>query len=374
MTKRILIFTSMFLFAAGLFAQGQEDELRNKQSLKKTASGIPEGWTTGGNFGLNLDQLLVVQPRSGAGDNKLSFGGLGQLFGVYKNGRFVWDNNFKLQEGLQRIGKSQRGKPFEKTLDMLEFYTKPGYALTADEKWYAAINAGLQSQLLRTYPGNVLKDEFQSGVDSLGSPVYSKYDPISQFFSPAQLVFEPGIEFKPNEKFSALLSPAAIRYLIVANDVIADDFLVDANGAFLGSRHGNPMTATTDSNGAITVNSYENGDFQLGAALRALYKDKFLDGRVSFSTGAYAFYNYLGGKNGVKNLPIFEWTTSTGFEIWKGIGVAINTGLYYDYLKPVSADWDSNARAYQTSKRGAMFTEQILLTYSKNFGAERKKD
>lgn len=67
------------------------------------------------------------------------------------------------------------------------------------------------------------------------------------------------------------------------------------------------------------------------------------------------------------------------FRIWKGIGVAVNTGLYYDYLKPVSANWDPEPTAvgavpgYQTSKRGAMFTEQILLTYSKNFGGERKE-
>ncbi len=359
----------MFLFVTGLFAQGQEDELRNKQSLAKTAEGVPEGWTTGGNFGLNLDQLLVIQPRSGAGDNKLSFGGLGQLFGIYKSGKLVWDNTFKLQEGFQRVGKSSRGKPFEKTLDLLEIYTKPGYALTNDEKWYVAVNAGLQSQLLKTYPGNFLKGESFTGVvDTSGNPVYTDLDPISQFMSPGNIVLEPGIEYKPNAKFSALFSPAAIRLTMVMNDVIADDPLFDDTGAFLGSRHGNPMVY--DSTGVV---SYENTDFQMGAALRALYQDKFLDGRVSFSTTLYSFYNYLGGKNGQKNLPIFEWTTSTGFEIWKGIGVAINTGLYYDYLKPVQADWDSET-GYQTSKRGAMFTEQILLTYSKNFGSERKAD
>lgn len=376
MTKKILIFASIFFFfAVGLFAQSQEDELRNRQSLQKTSSGVAEGWTTGGNFGLNLDQLLVIQPRSGAGDNKLAFGGLGQLFGIYKSGRLVWDNTFKLQEGFQRVGKSQKGRPFEKTLDILEIYTKPGYAITADEKWYAAINAGLQSQLLKTYPGNVLGNGILS--NPLDTTPTIAADPISQFMSPGNIVFEPGIEWKPSEKFSALFSPAAIRYLIVGNDVIADDPLFDGDGAFLGSRHGNPMTydATTG-----TVSSYENSDFQFGAALRALYKDQFLSGRVSFTSGIYSFFNYLGSDNPV-NHPIFEWTTSTGFEIWKGIGVAINTGLYYDALKPVSANWDPDPTGvgavpgYQTpAKRGVMFTEQILLTYSKNFGAERKEE
>lgn len=379
MSKKILILAALLCFVTSIFAQ-TEEEMKKRDGIKKAGEGLPDGWTTGGSFGLNLDQLLVIQPRNGAGDNKLGFGGNGTLFGTYKSGRFVWDNNFSLKEVFQRLGKGQSsgllnplgGNPFQKTLDLLEFYSKPSYAITADEKWFAAIEAGLQSQLLKTYAGNYLKAGITSIDDSTNTVSYG--DPISQIFSPATVMIAPGVEYKPNENFNVLFSPASSRIVIVANDVIADDPSFDEDGAFLGSRHGNPLTYNA-ATGLVT--DFKNIDYQLGASIKAKYQNNFLNDRVSFATTAYAFYNYLGGA-GDKNLPVFEWTTNTGFNIIKGISINLLTGLYYDYNKPVQKGWKSEATptspaGYQSQGRGAMFTEQILITYSKILGAERKE-
>ncbi len=362
MIKKILFFAVTFFFVASLFAQ--EDELRNKESLSKVGEGLPNGWTTGGTFGLNLDQLLIINPRAGAGDNKFGFGGNVGFFGTYKKDRFVWDNTFNLQETFQRLGRSQGGliggNPFQKTIDMLEFFTKPGYAITADEKWYAAIEAGLQSQLFKTFAGAYLKDATNLNAD-----------PISAFFSPAAITITPGVEWRPNANFSLLVSPIAVRMLIVANEDIADDYVLDADGNFVGSVHGNPIAGFDPLTGAAI--GVESMDFQLGAAAKAKYQNTFLNDRISFATTAYTYYNYLGGA-GDKNLPIFEWTTNTGFNIYKGLSLNLLTGLYYDYNKLVSKDYDADTGNFRVQgAHGAMFTEQILITYSKIFGAEKKE-
>ncbi len=353
MSKKILLLlVAALFFGLSAFAQDKE-ELKNKEDLNK----LDENWNIGGGIGLNLDQLIIINPRAGAGDNKFGFGGIGNLFATYKKERFVWDNIGSLQLVFQRLGRKVAGgfNPYQKTIDDLRLATKPGYALTADEKWYAALEVTFQSQVLKTYENNFLSD-----VASLDG------NPISQFFSPATITITPGIDWKPNENLSVLFSPASMRLLVVANDDIADDAVFDNTGAFVGSRHGNPMTYD-----AVTGNvDFDNLDFQLGASIRGTYKNTFLNDRISFATMLYVFYNYLGDK---PNFPVVDWTTETGFNIYKGLSLQLTTGLYYDYNKLVSKDYDQDTGTFlKTGQHGAMFTEALLLKYNHVFGAKKK--
>ena len=358
--KYFLLIILTFAFVGSGF--GQADE---------TVAEITPTWNTGGGIGLNLDQLLVINPRAGAGENKFSFGGIGNIFANYREGKIAWDNAASLQLVFQRLGRDQAGNPFQKTLDDLKLATKIGYSISPDNKWYAALEATFQSQLLTTYNGNYLKDVNTTPLgndDGLGV--------LSKFFAPATITLTPGIDWKPNENFSLLLSPATARILVVGSDDVARLY-VDGSGAiidpattpdslangFVGSLHGNEARGPND---------FDKSDFQLGASARATYKNTYLNDRIGFLSGLFLFYDYLGGQNGATNVPVLEWTTETSFNIYKGLSLVLTTGLYYDYNKLVSKNWNSDIGAYETTGRGAMFTEALLIKYNVLFGGAKE--
>ena len=181
-------------------------------------------------------------------------------------------------------------------------------------------------------------------------------DFISKFLAPGVFTLAPGIEYKPDDHFSLLLSPASIRLLIVA-----DDYLASTNTL------GNPWRSATN---------FDNVDFQLGASAKAAYKNSFLKDRVLLNTSLYVFYNYLGAKNetpGFKNLPVVQWLTSLDFKIFDGLSAGIATALDYDYNQKVAKNWSADNGAFEDidndgnvfENRGAQFREAIYIKYTK---------
>jgi len=360
-------FTSTTIFA--------QEKLKEREVL----NGYSEGWTIGTGFGLTLDQAAVWQPRAGAGDNSFKFGGLGNLQATYKAGRFLWDNAGSLQLNFQRLGRNTGNLPFQKSLDELRLNSRPGYAITADEKWYAALDFGFVSQLLSTYLGNYLS-EFEGVDPALRNGFTNLNDTgiLSNLFAPATINISPGVDWKPSTNFSLFFSPAALKLVIVADDEIAAvgaiNMTSDSTSEYLGSLNGNPQTAVfNEATNTYDVTSFENTTFALGALARAKYNNTFLEDRISFNTELNLYYDYLNGAGAEKNLPTVDWLTTTTFNIFKGIGVTLKTGAYYDFTKPVSSDWRevNGVYGYRGTKRGTMFTQTLALTYSRVFGAKK---
>lgn len=383
MKKLLFMFFAVALAGTTVFAQVKDkEELKDKDVL----NGYNEGWTIGTGFGLTLDQAAVWQPRAGAGDNSFKFGGLGNLQATYKAGRFIWDNAGSLQLNFQRLGRNTGNLPFQKSLDELRLNSRPGYAITGDEKWYAALDFGFVSQLLPTYLGNYL-NEFD-GVDPGIRNGYASLNDqglLSSLFAPATITLSPGVNWKPNTNFSLFFSPAALKLVVVANDDIARIGAInrkeDGTVEYLGSLNGNPhdienITFDEAANTYIVEDEdFENTTFALGALARAKYTNTFLEDRVSFSSELNVYYDYLNGAGADRNLPTVDWLTSTTFNIFKGIGVTLATGAYYDYTKPVSSDWREidGEFGYRGTKRGIMFTETLALTYSRVLGSKKAK-
>jgi len=382
MKKLLFMFFAVALAGTTVFAQVKDkEELKDRETLS------------------GYDQAAVWQPRAGAGDNSFKFGGLGNLQATYKAGRFLWDNAGSLQLNFQRLGRNTGNlpfqksldelrlnsrPPFQKSLDELRLNSRPGYALTTDEKWYAALDFGFVSQLLSTYLGNYL-NEFD-GVDPAlrnGFANLNDQNLLSNIFAPATITLSPGIDWKPNTNFSLFFSPAALKLVVVANDDIARVGAInrkdDGTVEYLGSLNGNPhdrdmVTFDSVSNNYIIPDAaVENVTRALGALARARYNNTFLEDRVSFSSELNLYYDYLNGANADRNLPTVDWLTTTTFNIFKGIGVTLKTGAYYDYTKPVSSDWRevNGAYGYRGTKRGIMFTETLALTYSRVLGAKK---
>ena len=100
-------------------------------------------WKMGGGLGFDFAQLLQINPKPGAGNNRLGLGGLSNWFVNYNENNISWENNISLQLSAQSLGMAD--SLFLKNLDVFRFNSKFGFK-GKREKLYIA--AELQSQTL----------------------------------------------------------------------------------------------------------------------------------------------------------------------------------------------------------------------------------
>lgn len=254
---------------------------------------VPKIWTIGGSFGLDLTGLGIINPKLGAGDNRIGFGGLINLFANQKKAKYFWNNSGALQLGAQRIGGKE--KDFQKNLDVLRLGSRFGYSIIG-EKLFAAIDGTAESQLLPTYAGNIL-----NGVDS---------NLLSEFLAPARFAIAPGIDFKPTKNLSFFLSPASFNLIYVGNDDLA---------ALAGQPLGNEAG--------------KNNRFQLGYSLKGQYVNKFLKDRLAVSTKLAWFADYKRSLNG--NVL---WQNALDIQIYKGLALGLFGDVFYDHFTLVQVE------------------------------------
>lgn len=305
-----------------------------------------KAWKTGAGIGLDFAQLFQLNPRQGAGQNRLGFGGALNVFVNHNKDRLAWENLGSWQFGVQRLGSGIIAQgadtkiPFQKAIDELRLNSKIGYKIGKDSKFFYAANLGLLSQITPTYtgtetfPGNFLSDI--SGLDQ---------NPLSKLFSPATLTISLGIDYKPNDAFSFFYSPIGGKFIIVANDSIA------ATGV-----HGNPV----DKNISGEIISFDNVDSQLGSLLRATFSSKFLEDRFAYSSSLLLFSNYLRNPQNVD----LDWTNELAFSIFKGFQAALTVNMFYDDDVLVQiTDYNAPNGVSGLGKRVGV-TQQFLLKYS----------
>lgn len=361
MSKYLCLFVALILsFQNPVLAQ--DDKPKEEE----------EGWKFGGGIGLDFAQLLLINPRVGAGENRIGLGGNITAFAKYKKGRLSWDNAASFQFGVQRLGRGK--KPFQKSIDELRVSSLFAYELTDENPFSYAFDATFLSQVTPTYDGNYLT--YQAGAD----PTH----PISQFLAPATITASPGIAFKPQKGalkgLAVLLSPASLKLITVASDSIA----MLGNTARTASLHGNPFGEyATEADfrkvwsvrpTGLTADSayYAKTAIHLGAMLKATYSGKFFkykEGkkdkhRLAFSTALTLYSNYL-------REPQFidvEWITTTDLYLFKGLSISLGTILFYDHdvLVQIDADNDltTGVNGYEETGRRVSFTQSLLIKYN----------
>ncbi len=287
---------------------------------------LPKAWTIGGSFGLDLTGLGLINPRLGAGGNRIGFGGLVNVSANYKKTKSFWDNNGSLQLAAQRIGG--KNADFQKNLDVLRLGSRYGYSIVG-EKLFAALDATAESQLLKTYSGNLL-----NGVDS---------NLLSKFLAPARFAIAPGLDYKPTKNLAFFFSPASFNLIYVA-----DDHLAALDGQPLGNEAG------------------KNNRFQLGYALKAQYINKYFKDHVAVSSKFAWFADYKQNLNG--NVL---WQNSIDIQIFKGLALGLFGDVFYDHFTLVQVlDVPANTnpndlRPYLGLKPA--YTGGFLLKYNKIF-------
>ncbi len=319
---------------------------------QKEKEEIPEGWRFGVGIGLDVSQLLNINPRQGAAQNRLGLEGAFNGFANLKRGRQAWDNTVLWQFGLQRIGSgtvtqgSSDKVPFQKTIDEFRLASKYGIQIKPEGRLYYSVNGTFMSQILPTYQfpdrasGNYVTDFLETGRS-----------PRSKFLSPATATASLGIDYKPVEELSIFFSPLSSKFIIVASDSIA------ARGV-----HGNEVSGEANALGIYPA--YKNIDAQLGALLQVQYKTSFLtDDRATFTSNLTLYANYL---RDPQNIDI-DWLNGLSFALTEHLQINLFVNAFYDDNIRVQVTDNDQPNGTLGLGQRISITQQLLISYARTF-------
>ena len=265
MSKMKFTLLAGTFFLSGLYCYGQETS-EMSDTLKN--------WKLGGQASLNFSQTSFSNWQAG-GNESLSGLGLVTLFANYSNEKFSWDNLIDIKYG---ISKQDKLSP-RKTDDNLELLSKFGYQ--ASKNWY--------------YSGSFsFKTQFAEGKE-YGDSVYV----ISRFMAPAYFQLSLGMDYKPSEEFSLLLSPVTGKMTLVNDTQFSDE------GKF-GVKPGKKFRA------------------EFGGSLRVFFKKEVLE-NVSLSSRLNTFINYTG-----ETQIDIDWEAVINMKINKFLGANFIVQTLYD--------------------------------------------
>lgn len=344
----IVVFAWAGMASAQIDVSEKRAEKLKAQKLEETEK---EGWSGGVGLGLDFFQLLQINPKVGAGEDRIQFGGLSTGFARYKNERLTWENTGTFLFGVQRLGSGTTtiagnsiSKPYQKTIDELRVVSRLSYATSEDSKWSYSADLIASSQLLPTYRGNFLKDV--SGSDM---------GPIAKFLSPVQITFAPGIEYQATKHLSFMYSPAASKAIIVADEEIAS--IPGDEEAMIGL-HGTEWRGPDD---------FDQVLYQFGSSLRAQYKNKYFNDKLITRSELILFSNYL---NEPQNVDV-DWRNEIAYEIVSGLRLTVVLNLFYDHdILLQKTDWDQpdgierDQEGNPILKRGLNVIQTFALQYN----------
>jgi hypothetical protein len=290
MKRKLITLTVIFsIFSIQAYSQVTEGE----KSLRTQSADTTQGWKKGGVFAANLAQTSLTNWAAG-GQNSLAINGIFSLFANMKQGKSVWDNSLDLGYGLLKQGKDA---DFMKTDDKFDFTSKYGREAFKNVYYAALLNFKTQMTPGYKYPDTENK--------------------ISDLFAPAYLLIALGLDYKPNPYFSAFLAPLTVKFTIVTDTALSDDFGVTPG---------------------------KKSRSEIGGYLRAIYtkndfKSEFMK-NIAFTTKIDLFSNYA---ENPQNIDV-SWETLIAMKVNNFISVNFSTHLLYDdnILIPVDRNNDGD--------------------------------
>ena len=259
-----------------------------EKNLRTQSADTIQGWKKGGVLSINLAQTSLTNWAAG-GMNSVAVNGLLSCFANLRKGKSAWDNSLDLGYGVLKQGQNSHSR---KTDDKIEFVSKYGRQAFSNFYYAALLNFRTQMRPGLNYPDFTHK--------------------ISDLFAPAYLLTALGLDYKPNQHFSAFISPFTSKITIVNDETLSDA-------------------------GAFGVSPGKKTLSEFGGYLRAIYtkndfKSDFMK-NVSFTTKIDLFSNYLKNPQNI----VVNWETLIAMKVNKYISASLNTQLIYDdKIKSVS--------------------------------------
>lgn len=263
-------------------------------------------WKRGGEVSFNLTQGSLSNWAAGGDKFALSVNSQVNYFVFYTKGKKSWDNTFNFNFGL--VQTTSLGT--RKNDDRFDMLSKYGYKIS--DNFHLATLFNFRTQFFRgfTYP-------------KPDSAVFS-----STFLSPAYLLVSEGFDYKPNNKFSAFVSPATARFVIVANDALAQLGIYGPVGKYV--------------------------DTEVGAFASLNYTSSFTN-NVSYKARLDLFSNY---RHKPGNVDIFM-TNYLAFKINRYLSATYNLDMVYDDDVKLFGDDGKSARLQLKSLIGIGFLMRL---------------
>ena len=235
-------------------------------------------WNTGGMGTFTFSQVSLTNWASG-GQNSLSANGLVSLFANYDKDKISWENTLDMAYGMIRQGKKDDAIT-QKSDDKIDFASKFGRAFK--EKWFYSAMLNFKTQMAPGY--NYPNDSVR----------------ISDFMAPAYILANIGIDYKPNDNFTCMISPLTGKITIVNSDHLSE---MEAFGVEKGQKY----------------------RAEVGGYLKTRFKTDVME-NIGIETKIDLFSNYF---NNPGNIDI-NWETLVIMKINKYISANFNTHLIYD--------------------------------------------
>lgn len=264
-------------------------------SLGVTATNAQEeasNWKLKATYGLNGTLSSFVNWNAG-GQNNFSVLGYIDASAKYQKNKIKWDTDLGMAlGGLVYYGKDAPAG-VQKTEDRINLNSNLGYAIA--DKWYVSFLAGFRTQFLEGF-------NFPDVTNR-----------TSKFMAPGYLTLSIGIDYTPNDHFSAYLSPLASKMTFVRDQVLADA------GAF------GVEAATFNNAGEIlTAGKQFRGEF--GALMRLKYQKEIFK-NINMQTSLQLFTNYI---DRPQNIDV-NWETIFNFKVNSWFSASLNLNLLYDH-------------------------------------------
>jgi hypothetical protein len=283
-------FTLLFFLALN-FGLVSAQVTEKEADLKKISGDTLTGWKTGGMATLNFGQAALSAYWAAGGQNSISLNAVTGLFANYKKGNSSWDNTLNLGYGLLKQGKHSRAM---KTDDKIDFSSKYGKKAGKNLYYAALLN---------------FKTQFADGFDYSKDSTHA----ISKFMAPGYLILAVGLDYKPNEHFSAFLAPLTEKFTFVNDQTLADAGAFGVDAAQIDTITGN-----------ITKHGKEIL-FESGGYLKIAFKQDLIK-NVNLQTELDLFSNYLKNPQNI----VVNWDILIAMKINKYMNANISTQLIYD--------------------------------------------
>lgn len=182
-------------------------------SAQAQADTIPSNWKLKAIYGVNGTQSSFVNWNAG-GRNNISLLGYVAASAKYEKNKIKWDNDLGAALGGMQFLDASAGNDLQKTDDRFELASNFGYKLK--EHFFLSILGSFRTQFIEGFDANGFR--------------------TSTFMAPGYVNLSLGIDYTPNDNFSAFLSPVASKMTFVNDPILSavGSFGVDAGETFRG--------------------------------------------------------------------------------------------------------------------------------------------
>lgn len=284
--------TTLLMIQAGQ-AQSTRKAIDESMTTKTVAADTSKKgpWKSGGTVALALAQQ---NSSYWIGVNEKFALNVGLGVDLYANGTWgknTWDNTLKAAYAYQ----NNQTQGLRKTADFFDVFSKFGHSLNEKKTLSVAAIFNLRSQ-------------FTNGYDYALTPRRR----VSGLFAPANILFTPGLDWKPNKHFSAFISPFAGKWVVVSND----PYSYSSTPPPAGQR---PLADL------YGVDPEKKVDGQLGGFISMNFNKEVVK-NVTYTSRLDLYSNY---KRNPQNIDMF-WTNSLQFKVNKWLSMSYLLNLAYD--------------------------------------------